>query len=372
MSVTVCDIIRLIEKIAPLRLAEKWDNSGLQVGKLDWLVKRILIALDPTPDVIDFACNTRTELLITHHPMIFNPLKSIDFSSSVGSLIYKAAINNLAIFSAHTNLDSAAGGINDFIALHIGLKNIERLSAAEETGKCKFVVYVPSDYEQKVINALFETKAGIIGSYSCCSFRNTGKGTFKPVTSASPFIGAIDEISHVDEVRIESVAYKHDINEIVSHIRRFHPYETMAYDVYPLYENDNNQGLGRTGQLEEKLKLHVFAQKIKEKLSLKSVRIAGNPEIIVDYAAVCSGSGSGLLKDFFRSGAQVYISGDLRYHDARAIEAEGLGLIDIGHFASEYLIIEKLAEKLNDMVKEIGYDVMVEACRIECDPFIIL
>lgn len=372
MYVTVCDIIKLIEKVAPSRLAEKWDNSGLQVGKLDWPVKTVLIALDPTPDVVEAACNAKVDLLITHHPMIFNPLKSIDFNSSIGSLIYKAAINSLAIFSAHTNLDSAADGLNDVLALCIGLKNLKTLNTTGETDKCKFVVYVPADYEQKVIKALFETKAGVIGSYTCCSFRNTGKGTFKPGSSAKPFIGTIDEISHVDEVRIEAVADKHDIPEIVSHIRRNHPYETMAYDVYPLHEYDNKAGLGRVGELEEEQKLHIFAEKIKEKLALKSVRIAGNPEIFVNHVAVCSGSGSGLLKDFFRSGAQVYITGDLRYHDARSIESEGRGLIDIGHFASEYLIVEKLAEKLDIMAHEAGYDVIVEACKIEHDPFVVL
>ncbi|MFH2044268.1 MAG: Nif3-like dinuclear metal center hexameric protein [Pseudomonadota bacterium] len=372
MQVTVYDIIKLIEKIAPSRLAEKWDNSGLQAGKLDWPVKKVLIALDPTPDVIEVACSKRVDLLVTHHPMIFNPLKSIDFSSSTGSLIYKAAINNLAIFSAHTNLDSASDGINDLLALSIGLKNIKTLCKSGETDKCKFVVYVPADYEHKVIKALFETKAGVIGSYTCCSFRNTGKGTFKPGASAKPFIGNKDEISHVDEVRIEVVAYKQDISEIVSHIRRYHPYETMAYDVYPLYEYDKTEGLGRVGELEEKQKLYIFAEKIKQKLALDSVRIVGNPELIVSEVAICSGSGSGLLKDFFRSGAQVYISGDLRYHDAKSVASEGRGLIDIGHFASEHLIVEKLTEKLNIMILEESYDVIAEACRIERDPFVVL
>ncbi|WP_435547760.1 Nif3-like dinuclear metal center hexameric protein [Desulfobacterium sp. N47] len=372
MPATVCDIIKLIEKVAPPHLAEKWDNSGLQAGKLDWPVKRVLVALDPTPDVIEAACNSKADLLVTHHPMIFNPLKSIDFGSSIGSLVYKAAINSLAVYSAHTNLDSVSDGINDILAFKMGIKNLKALSNAGEAGKCKFVVYAPADYEQQVMKALFETKAGVIGSYTCCSFRNTGKGTFKPGYSSKPFIGTIDQISQVDEVRIEIIADKHNIPEIVSHVSRYHPYEKMAYDVYPLYDYDNIQGLGRIGELEEKQKLYIFAEKIKEKLALKSVRVAGNPEIIVDHAAVCSGSGSGLLKDFLRSDAQVYITGDLRYHDARSVESEGRGFIDIGHFASEHLIVEELAQKLNIMTDKAGYGVIVEACRIERDPFVIL
>ncbi len=372
MSVTVSDVVSLIEKIAPSRLAEEWDNPGLQVGNQDRPVKKVWISLDPTPDVVDAACKSKVDLLITHHPLIFKPLKSIDFASPAGSVIYKAAVCGLAVFSAHTNLDSAQEGLNDLLALHIGLKNTRALSVSCETGKCKFVVYVPAGHEQKVMKSLFETKAGIIGSYTCCSFRSEGKGTFRPGSSSKPFIGKIDEISDVNEVRIEAVAGKADILEVIACVKKSHPYETMAYDVYPLLEYANPSGMGRVGELEERTELYILAEKIKRKLGLKNVKISGNPGLYVTHAAVCSGSGSGLLKDFFKSGAQVYITGDLRYHDARAAEAEGLGLIDIGHFASEHIIVEELARRLGAMTAEAGYDVMVEACGIERDPFDVL
>jgi dinuclear metal center YbgI/SA1388 family protein len=372
MQAKVSDLIKIVEKIAPPMLAEKWDNPGLQVGKSDWPVKTAWIALDPTPDVIAAACRSKADILITHHPLIFNPLKCIDFGSSVGKLIHLAAVNRLSIFSAHTNLDSAENGINDLLASLIGLKNTRILCGSESSGKCKFVVYVPAGYEKRILEALFETNAGTIGSYTCCSFRNSGKGTFRPGSSAKPFTGKRGRISDLDEIRIEAVAVKQEIPGIIAHIRKSHPYETMAYDVYPLYECEDSEGLGRVGKVGEEMTLRLFALKIKDKLSLKSIRLVGNPELSVTHAAVCSGSGSSLMKDFLKSEAQVYITGDIRYHDARTVEAEGKGLIDIGHFASEHIAVADLARRIKALIRKAGYDVSVKACGMERDPFYIL
>jgi dinuclear metal center YbgI/SA1388 family protein len=372
-SVKLSDIISIMEKIAPSGLAEGWDNSGLQVGDRDWPVKKIWIALDPTPEVVDAACKNKIDLLVTHHPLIFGPLKSIDFGSATGSVIHNAAKGGLAVFSAHTNLDSAQNGLNDLLALRIGLKNIRPLCVSEKLGKCKFVVYVPSGHEHNIMKSIFETKAGVIGSYTCCSFRVSGKGTFRPGSSAKPFTGRIGEILDADEVRIEAVAQNEDVPQLIEHVRKCHPYETMAYDVYPLcgYENGRS-GMGRIGELSEKTELYILAEKIKNELDLKNVKISGNPRLSVTHAAVCTGSGSSLMKDFIKSEAQVYITGDLRYHDARTSEAEGRGLIDIGHFASEHIIVEELAKRLRNMTRKAGYDVSVKACGIERDPFCIL
>ncbi len=372
MQATVSDVIKIIEKIAPSMLAEKWDNPGLQVGKIDWPVKTALVALDPTLDVIAAACRSKVDILITHHPLIINPLKCIDFGSVAGNLIRMAAVNRLSIFSAHTNLDCAKDGLNDLLASRLGLKNIRALRGADSSGKCKFVVYVPTQYETKILEALFETSVGIIGSYTSCSFRSSGKGTFRPGSPAKPFTGERGKVSDVDEVKIEAVAVKQDLPGIIAHIRNSHPYETMAYDVYPLYEYDNSDGLGRVGELDEKMSLFLFARKIKERLALKSIRIAGNPELLVTHAAVCTGSGSSLMKEFIKSEAQVYITGDMRYHDARDAETEGRGLIDIGHFASEHIIVKALAKKLRAMIRKAGYEVLVRACGFERDPFHIL
>jgi len=276
MTATVADIIKVMETMAPLRLAEEWDNVGLQVGQLDWPVRSIWVALDPLYDVVDGACRNGVDLLITHHPLIFNPLRCINFDTPVGSVIQAAAGHKLAIFAAHTNFDSAADGINDLLAFRVGLADLKVLKR---------------------------------GDRPC-------------------------EDSATDDIQ--------------------------------------KQGLGRVGELEETMELLPLALSIKKKLGLKYIKIAGKPDLPVRRVAVCSGSGSGLMKDFYSSGAQVFISGDLRYHDAREVEALNLGLIDMGHFASEYLAIEVLAKRLDKILTADGKDVKVEACRLENDPFLVL
>ena len=276
MTATVADIIKVMETMAPLRLAEEWDNVGLQVGQLDWPVRSIWVALDPLYDVVDDACRNGVDLLLTHHPLIFNPLRCINFDTPVGSVIQAAAGHKLAIFAAHTNFDSAADGINDLLAFSVGLADLKVLKRGD------------------------------------------------------------------------------------------HPCEDSATD------DLQKQGLGRVGELEETMELLPLALSIKKKLGLKYIKIAGKPDLPVRRVAVCSGSGSSLMKDFYSSGAQVFISGDLRYHDAREVEALNLGLIDMGHFASEYLAIEVLAKRLDKILAADGKNIKVEACRLENDPFLVL
>ncbi len=244
MEATIADIIKAMEIIAPSWLAEEWDNVGLQIGKNNWPVRTIWIALDPTPQVVDDASRNGVDLLITHHPLIFQPLRSIQLESPEGSIIQTALQAQMAIFSAHTNFDNVNHGLNDALARRIGLEDLKILRKSGKAETYKLVVYVPVGYEKDILGALFETNAGKIGSYTCCSFRSKGKGTFKPDTSSKPFSGKIGEISHVDEVRIETFVRKNDLNRIVEYVRKHHPYETMAYDIYPLLSAENIHGTG--------------------------------------------------------------------------------------------------------------------------------
>ncbi|UCD90500.1 MAG: Nif3-like dinuclear metal center hexameric protein [Desulfobacterales bacterium] len=372
MLATIADIVEIMETVAPIRLAEQWDNVGLQLGQKDWPVRRIWVALDPTFEVIQEACQSGVDLLITHHPLISEPLRSIDFKTPIGSVIKMAIQHHLAIYVAHTNLDSAVEGLNDFLARQIGLEDLKALRHAKPADIYKLVVYVPKEHEQQLLHTLFETAAGEIGPYTCCTFRNSGTGTFRPGSSSKPYSGQIDEISSANEIRLESVVRKDDINNIVRHLRAIHPYETMAYDIYPLKGPGNREGLGRVGSLNKSTDLISYAKTIKERLRLNSIKIAGRSDLIVKTAAVCSGSGSGLMDDFLSSGAEVYISGDLKFHDARAVEAADLGLIDIGHFASEHLMVEMLVGRLKKILSQKDIDINIEACELENDPFIRL
>ncbi len=290
MLTTVADLIKIMGAIAPDNLAEDGDNVGLQVGQMDWPVKIVWIALDPSMDVVVAACQENVDLLITHHPLIFRPLRSVNFDSPAGSAIYMAAQNHLAIFAAHTNIDRAVEGLNDTLARKIGLSKLQSLEKSENT-------------------------------------------------------------------RI----HKLDL-----------PNNTTPYGTYPLVRPNNRWGLGRVGELSEPLNLRAFALHIKKILGLESVKVAGDLELPITKAAVCTGSGSGLMKSFFASEAQVFVSGDLRYHDAKEAVAAKRGLIDIGHFASEHFVTEVLAERLSRFLTEEGFNVKVEAYRLEKDPFVSL
>ncbi len=259
---TVAEIINIMEIIAPPDLAESWDNCGLQVGHKLWPVNKIQVALDPLVEVVDKAIEAQVDLLITHHPLILKPLKIIDLQTAQGSVISKALNHQLSIYAAHTNLDSAKGGVNDLLCDQLKLKNLR-----------------------------------------------------------------------------------------------------------PLIMNEGETGLGRIGRLEHPLTLADYARQIQNSFSLDFVKVAGRPDLLIESAAVCSGSGSGLLDHFLSSKAQVFISGDLKYHDARIIEEADLALIDIGHFTSEHLIVANLSCRLKKILKQRNLKIKVEPCSIEKDPF---
>ena len=372
MKATVADIIKTMESVAPSRLAEEWDNVGLQIGDRKQTVETIRVALDPTPDVVAGAAKDGIDLLITHHPLIFHPLKAVDLDTPMGFIVQTALKHRMAIYSAHTNLDSASDGLNDILASRIGLNDLKVLGKVKPVENYKLVFYVPSAYEHAVMTSLFETNAGEIENYSCCCFRNKGKGTYKPGSLSKPFSGNVGEISHTDEIRIETVVRKDDVNSVVDHIKKHHPYETMAYDIYPLLSYDRKQGLGRIGKLDKSMDLRTFALSVKTKLGLDHVKLAGNPDLTVTTVAVCSGSGSGFIDRFVVSGAQAYVSGDLGYHDARTAEALNLGIIDIGHFASEHLIVDVLARRLGRIFSDADIDVKIDAYSLEHEPFMTL
>jgi dinuclear metal center YbgI/SA1388 family protein len=288
MTATVSDIIELMDDIAPPCLAEEWDNVGLQIGDRRWAVRKLGIALDAGLNVVNAACRMEADMLITHHPLIFKPLMSLDCQTPLGATLQTAIQQRLSIFSAHTNLDKSKGGLNDILARRIDLQDCTVLEA-------------PRFYD--------------------CGTRS------------------LDDGGHAEGNDRQSNQY---------------------------------EGLGRVGRLPEPMTLADFALAVKKKLNLKSIRTVGNHDLVVKNAAVCTGSGSSLLKTFFDSGAQVYISGDLRFHDARDVEAAGLAMIDIGHFPSEYLMVESLVRRLTQKVAQNRWDVEVFACGNEADPFIVL
>ncbi|MFP3998500.1 MAG: Nif3-like dinuclear metal center hexameric protein [Desulfobacterales bacterium] len=368
----VSDVIGIMTKMAPPYLAEDWDNAGLQFGGPDWPVSHVFVALEPGLAAVNSACKAGADMLITHHPLIFKPLLTLDTSTPTGAIIEKAAQDKLAIFSAHTNLDSAEGGVNDVLCRELGLENPSVLCPSGSIQQYKFVVFVPEDYAGAVIEAVCSSPAGRIGNYSCCTFRSPGTGTFRPEQGADPWDGEIGKLAEAREVRLETVVDRAGFKEALEQVRAAHPYETMAYDVYPLAEEQSGQGLGRIGNINPPKSLLQLAREIKDKFSLPYIRFSGPQDLTVERAAVCSGSGGGVLDRFFKTDAQVFISGDMRYHDAVNTVQQGRAIIDMGHFASEHLIVPVIGKRLKDALSSVGEDVKVTLMEDESDPFVCI
>ncbi len=365
----IADILAMMESIAPRRLAQDWDNCGLQIGDTDRPVRRIMIALDPTPEVIQSACDHKIDLLITHHPLIFKPLRSIDLTTPLGRIIQRAIQHHVAIFSAHTNLDTATNGLNDLFLEKIGVTPVGVLCPDSPVEYCKLSVYVPVSHCQEILDVFFQLDASSQDKYTCCTFRHPGTGTFKPGPLAQPFLGKPGGgIVHADEVKIEARFRKDAVQQAVEAIRSVHPYESMAYDVYPLENQNVETGFGRIGRLENPMPFLKFSKIIKSKFKLRHLKISGPLELMVRHVAVCTGSGSSMMPAFLASSADVFISGDLKYHDARDAEICGKGLIDAGHFASEAMMIHYISERLKTLLKDSGVSVL--AWDQEKDPFV--
>ena len=369
MSTTVGHLLPLLDRLAPPRLAEAWDNVGLQIGSRSWPVRSIWTALDPLPEVVARACDNSVDLLVTHHPLFFKPLTQIDAGSPTGTIVDLALSHRLAIYSAHTNLDSVRGGVNDELARRLGLTRVQALSGGMPVEMVKLVVFVPKPNVDDVLETLFALDAGRIGRYAHCTFRCQGVGTFTPDADATPASGTPGALNEVGEARIEVRLAVDALDRVVNALKAVHPYETMAYDAYPLAVRDPAIGLGRIGALPEALTLEELARRVKTRLGLGAVKVVGERTMTVRQVAVCSGSGGSLLHAAVAAGAQVFVSGDLGYHTARDAQQAGVGLIDAGHFGTEQLIVTVLADAIAESLGQAGIDAVVAPADMERDPF---
>jgi len=368
--VRVQDLLGLVHGLYPPDLAEEWDNVGLQVGDPGAVVERVLVALDPTAGVVAAAAAQGAQLLVTHHPLLFKPLRRLTPDDPTGHVVWQAVQAGVAIVAAHTNLDVAADGLNRWLATRLQLVDAEPLQPV--AGQLiKLVVFVPASHAETVADALFAAGAGQIGAYDRCSFRAGGIGTFRPGFGTSPFIGTFGEDQLVEEVRLETVVPQRRLSRVLERMSQAHPYEEVAYDLIPLANHLPGAGLGRIGRLAEPLALAELAERIKAGLACETVRLVGRPDQPVSKVAVCGGSGAGLIREARRRGADVLVTGDIKYHEARQGEDLGLALIDAGHFATERPAVAELAARLGDEAAARGWrlDILVHAG--EHDPFIV-
>ena len=363
--ISLSDIAGFIEEIAPVRLAESWDNVGLMVGSMDSEVKRVLVCLDVTSEVVNEAVQKKVDLILSHHPFIFGGLKKLDGKDPKGRLIHMLIKNSISVYSAHTNLDFARGGINDYLAELLGLSEAGALKSYKSDKLFKLVVFVPKENADAVRDAMSMNGAGWIGNYSDCSFMINGVGTFRPLEGTNPYIGTKGKLEKTDEVRIETIVKSGDLNKVVGAMIKVHPYEEVAYDVYPLEIPGEQYGMGNLGILQRPLLISEFIELVKQKLNIKNVRLIGNLDKQIERVAVFCGSFDPSLIGAVKSKADIIVTGDIKYHTAVDILEAGTCAVDAGHFGTEKIIVPRLAEILS---KRFSDAVILESESME-DPF---
>jgi len=327
------DITSYLEGLAPPSLQESYDNSGLQVGDPNMELSGILVALDASEKVLQEAEKLGFNLVLTHHPVIFGGLKSITGRSGPERIVKLAIQKEIAIYSAHTNFDAISGGVNTALANRLGLVNQEILSPMG--GKLlKLVVFVPHAQLDQVRQAMFDAGAGNLGAYDSCSFNLEGQGTFRGGEESQPFAGEAGAFHQEAETRLETIIPAELSGRVISAMLVAHPYEEVAYDIYPLENKDPRRGMGMIGRLEHPMEEEVFLGFLKDRFRASIVRHSALLGKAVKKVAVCGGSGSFLLSKAKAKGADVFVTGDMKYH--QFFEAEGrLVVMDIGHFESE-------------------------------------
>ena len=347
---TVGEILQVLEQLAPLELAESWDNVGLIVGDREQRVHGVMVALDVTPAALDQAAEAGAGLLVVHHPLIFSGLKRLQEDHGVSTLVRRLIREGRSLIVMHTNLDSAPRGLNQYLAEMLGLLDIRPLLPGEARPLYKLVVYVPSAHLDAVRDAICAAGAGHIGQYSECTFAAQGIGTFRPPAGGHPYIGHPGVLEQLSEMRLETVLPRAALAGVLAAMQQAHPYEEVAYDLFPLDLPWPGAGLGRVGRTAAPMTLAHFTAHVREVLSLPRLTLVGDPTRLVEHVALCSGSGGDFLPDAVRAGADLYLTAELKHHQALLARQQGIAVIDPGHYASEIPAIPLIADFLEEQM----------------------
>jgi len=361
------DIAERIDQITPLKLAQDWDNVGLLIGDPQKVVKNILLTIDITRDVVAEAKKLKTDLIISYHPVIWDALKKITADGPTG-VVYDLIRSGTAVFSIHTAMDSAVGGVNDGLAGIVGIVNGEPVGdyVANPSGdNYKLVFFVPTKSAAKVSNAVFAAGAGAIGNYSHCGFGAEGTGTFLPRKGAKPAIGKRDKLEKVGEIRFETIVPAGKLDGVVAAMKKAHPYEMPAFDVFKLHDTELPFGLGRIGKLARPERVAQIIKRIKRVTGTKAVGLVGDEKRLVKKAAVCAGSCGKIINSIIAAKADLYLTGELKHHQALAAQEAGLTCICLSHTVSERFILKKFARQLQKQIKTIKINIS----KKDADPF---
>lgn len=341
---TIREVIAVLEDFAPAQYQESYDNAGLILGNPNTPVRSVLLSLEITEEVIEEALLLGANLIVCHHPLIFGSLKSITGKSSVERAVIKCIKNDISVFVAHTNIDNNARGVSFKMAEKLQLKNIQPLLSYKGQ-LCKLVTFIPKAHVEKVRQAIFDAGAGYIGNYSSCSFNIAGEGTFKAMEGSNPFVGELNKLHTEPEFRTETIFPIHLEKKVINALLNSHPYEEVAYDIYPLNNENPLTGAGAVGQLENEVDEESFFLKLKEIFGCKAIRHTRFFNRNIKKVALCGGSGYSFLKNAINSKSDVFITADIKYHQFSEAE-DKIIIADIGHYESEQFILEVFYEIL--------------------------
>ena len=344
------DVQAILENWAPKEIAWEHDNIGLQIGSGEKRIRRILVALDVTDAVIQEAKKKRADVVISHHPLIFHPMKRVDPEERVGRLVTALIKNDIALYSAHTNLDFTKHGVSFALGEQLRLQNM-RILHKDHRHLRKIAVFVPHEHVEAVAAAMTRAGAGAIGDYEGCSYRTEGVGTFTPLEGSTPAIGTKGKRETVREIKLEMILPSWKLSNVVSAMLSAHPYEEVAYDVFALENISHEIGAGVIGELRRKMTLKDFLRHVKRSLKTPSLRYSGESTVPVQRVAVCGGSGSSFMKSAIRERADAYVTADISYHTFQECD-NALVLVDAGHFETEQPAVRTIVKFLNNAFRQ--------------------
>jgi dinuclear metal center YbgI/SA1388 family protein len=367
------DVLAVLDELYDPRWAEEWDAVGLVVGDPDDQVARVLFAVDPVMAVIEEATAWQADLLVTHHPLLLRGVHSVATTSSKGRAVTALVRGGIALHVAHTNADVADPGVSDALATALGLTQLRPLRPSASVADLdKIVTFVPHEHADEVIDALAAAGAGELGDYARCAWTTQGLGTFLPLPGARPAVGDVGTAERVPETRIEMVLRRDRRTAVIAALKAAHPYEEPAYDVLELAAGESGRGLGRVGELPEPETLDRFAARVARSLPATAVpiRVAGDRDRPVRSVAVCGGAGDDLFGDVRASGADVFVTADLRHHPAsEALEQGPPALVDCAHWATEWPWLADAERLLQDGLTRRGVTVQTRVSTLVTDPW---
>ncbi len=344
----VSQFLEILDSISPFKLAQDWDNVGLLIGDENAKVSKVIFTIDITQAVVDEAKSLKAKTIVSYHPVIWEPLKKIT-ARGEKPIVYKLLKDGFNVISIHTALDAACGGVNDGLAKAIGLINTEPISdfvSLSNEKMYKLVVFVPTDNVNLVSKAIFDAGAGRLGNYSNCGFSGEGVGTFLPLKGATPAIGKRGRQESVDEVRFETIVRERNLVGVIEAMKRAHPYEMPAFDVIKLETEEKKYGIGRLGSFEAEKEIGIIVGEIKKLTGAKVIGFVGEAKRRVKSAAVCAGSCGSIITKVIAAGCELYITGELKHHDALLARESGLSCLCLSHSVSERFILAELAERI--------------------------